>query len=161
MFPHRDCSGKLARQRRIALQIKRSMRDPELIIGRRPFHLKRDASYLYGFMRVQLDKPSSNGIVARQCFWLPAKLKTLSETIRISHSSNVYLVFCRQERRMERIPLSIEKFWRKYYISNRKKTEIILYPFILVQYCNVEDENKIIKLMEQMPYFWTYGFERY
>lgn len=62
---------------------------------------------------------------------------------------------------MERIPLSIEKFWRKYYISNRKKTEIILYPFILVQYCNVEDENKIIKLMEQMPYFWTYGFERY
>lgn len=51
------------------------MCDPELIIGRRPFHSKRDATYLYGFMRVRLDKPSSNEIVARQCFWLSAKLK--------------------------------------------------------------------------------------
>lgn len=59
-------------RREIALQIKRSLHDPELIIGPGPFHLIRDALYLREFIRI-------NHRTRERCsryFWLSAKRET-------------------------------------------------------------------------------------
>lgn len=53
IVPAEGLLWKIGAEQEIALQIKRSLHESELIIGPRPFHSKRDASYLHRFTRLE------------------------------------------------------------------------------------------------------------